>query len=113
MNVDQWRRNEAEARQEIGVLVCSCCGNKVDECDTFTCGECGEVFCHYCILDRETPLCGPCLEKQEAFDEVETVEKLDPEQAREIKAKVDGVMAASKSRIKALLYKLDTWGGHF
>jgi hypothetical protein len=69
MTADTWRRSEAEARQDMDVHTCAGCGDSVDDCDAFECEYCGEHFCQACIADKARPMCGPCLEAEEVFNE--------------------------------------------
>ena len=70
MTADQWRQNEAEARQEMPQRTCSNCGDTHDDCDTFQCTECKEYFCHECWLANSANVCYDCLEKEDTFNEV-------------------------------------------
>ena len=80
MTADTWRRSEAESRQEMDVHTCAGCGDSVDDCDAFECEVCGEHFCLACIADKTRPICGECLEAEDAFNEVSEVAEFKSQQ---------------------------------
>jgi len=74
-DVDTYRRSEAEARQEMQKRTCADCGEVVDDCDAFQCPECHLYYCQDCMTGIPGHrLCGECMEKEEAFNEVEEID---------------------------------------
>ena len=70
IDVDTWRKSEAEARQDMQTRTCTNCGDFVDDCDSFQCPECHEYYCPECITGMPGHrICAGCMEKEEAFDE--------------------------------------------
>jgi len=93
MTVDQWRQNEAEARQESCTYKCQDCGEEIESCDAFECTSCGSFFCHKCIVKEK--LCSECDEKERQFqrmmaDEDAAQEKLEEQREEEIFRRVRG-----------------------
>lgn len=75
MDIDTWRRSEAEARQQMQTRTCSNCGDTMNDCDAWECPECHQYFCVECITGMPGHrICGECMEKEEAFNEVEEIE---------------------------------------
>ena len=73
MNVDQWRRSEAEARQEMQTRTCTNCGDTMDDCDAWECPECHEYYCKEC-LPKPGQVCPVCQEKDDTFNEVAEID---------------------------------------
>ena len=65
MTADQWRQNEAEARQEMPQYKCVSCGLIVDGCDVNQCDICHEYYCHYCFQSVDD-MCPDCKETYES-----------------------------------------------
>ena len=72
-DVDTWRRNEAEARQEMGKRACSDCGTVMDECDALCCSVCGLYFCVQCFGDSDS-MCPTCKADYDTPDELDYAE---------------------------------------
>jgi len=76
MNVDTWRRNEAEARQEETepTIVCPMCNVTWVVSQAWECPDCHRHYCPICkpeVID----ICWFCFDAEDAFDEVAEIDE--------------------------------------
>ena len=77
-DIDTWRRHEAEERHEMQQYECAACHHAVDDCDAWECPGCHEYYCADCMTGIPgRRLCGECMEKEDACNEVDEVDEME------------------------------------
>jgi len=104
MDIDTWRRNEAEGRQEMQTRTCTNCGADMDDCDAWECPDCHDHYCKDCKPEF-IRICFTCFDKDEIFDEVadpDYLELLTGVSKQSLKASLDKITIRRESMARRL-----------
>jgi hypothetical protein len=86
-SIDAWRRNEAEARQEMQTRTCTNCGVGMEDCDAYQCKYCHEYWCKSCLPGQNYhgDICPTCQDAEDIFNEVAEIDQPGPLDITEFK----------------------------